>query len=194
MAGSPPRPHRRGDRCLPLLRRPDADLRPAAAGCAAAPTDVVRQFMKPSPPLPLRTVASGNTNHGASQRVSCEAMFLASRSAGPADVVTRTINRQPQSQSTRSNLPRRQLWPAEPTVSATDRSRGRHNNPHRRSPQALQSNTFLPHRRGPDHSALTPRLCAAPPSQKRSTFSPSNPWLAPPRGRTVPRVEGEDGG
>ena len=68
--------------------------------------------MKPSPSLPLRSVASGNANHGGSQRVSREVMFLAGRSAGPADVVTRRINRQPQSQSTRSNLSQRQLWPS----------------------------------------------------------------------------------
>jgi hypothetical protein len=93
--------------------------------------------MKPSPPLPPRSVASGNTNHGGSQRMSREVMSLAGSSAGPAHVVTRPINHQPQSQSTRSNLSQRQLWPAEPPARATDRSGGRHNNPHRRSPLAL---------------------------------------------------------
>jgi NAD(P)-dependent dehydrogenase (short-subunit alcohol dehydrogenase family) len=76
-------------------------------------------------------------NYGDSQRVSRDVMSLAGSSAGPADVVTRPINRQPQSQSTRSNLSQRRPWAAETPARATDRSGGRQNNPHRRSPHAL---------------------------------------------------------
>lgn len=101
LAGSPPQPYRRGDRCLPVLRRPDADWRTVAANSTATPTQVVRQFMTLSPSLPLRSAALGNVDHGASECVSRAPFSLASRSAGVAKVGTRPINRLPQSQSTR---------------------------------------------------------------------------------------------
>ena len=75
MAGSPPGPDRCGDRSVSLLRRPDVDLRIAAANSAAAPANVVRQFMKPSQLLPLRSATSGNADHGGGRRVSRDSHF-----------------------------------------------------------------------------------------------------------------------
>jgi len=102
MAGSPPRPYRCGDRCLSLLRWPNADLRIVVANSAAALAHVVRQFMTPSRSLPLRSATSRNADHGAGWSVSREAMSLMHSPVVLAEVVARPVDRQSQSHSTRS--------------------------------------------------------------------------------------------
>jgi len=85
--------------------------------------------MRSFPSLSLRSVASGNADHGGNQRVSRKAMSLAGRSADPAGVVMRPIDRQPQSENTRPHRSQRQLQRAKPPASLTDRSRGGDYNP-----------------------------------------------------------------
>ena len=134
---------------MPLLRRTDADLWRAAAAAAAAPTYVVRQFMKMNS-LPSRSAGSvlpGNAVHGERQRGPNEDSSLARISANPAiGLMGRQKSAVSHTRKTRRTRNKRRHEPAEPCQHAPH-SPAHDNNPHSRPTLAVQSNTFLAYRR-----------------------------------------------
>jgi hypothetical protein len=98
---------------------------------------VVQQFMNQSASPPIRLAPSGNADHGEGQRAPHSVLSLAGTSKDPANRVTHPTNWRRRSLRTGSQLLPGLRESAEASRSATVRSPGGDNNPHRHLPPAL---------------------------------------------------------
>ena len=163
------------DRCLPLLRRPDAAPRHAAATSAAAPADVVRQFMKPSSSLHVHPPCQATPTMAAvsscpRRPVTRQNVRRSCGSGYAPDQLAETLL-----EHRMASLPRLQSAAAALQSDWSILDKG--NNPHRQlSASALVQHVFdLPARPA---TVLGRHSCPAPPSQKRSLLSRVLMWPA----------------